>query len=68
MDLTSISDLNQLKAMAYDQMVILETAQKNMQVINQRIQQVNQEQQAAKEKEAADKALEAQAATKAKKE
>lgn len=37
MDLATITDLTQLKAMAYDQMVVLEQTQNNLRLVNQRI-------------------------------
>lgn len=44
MDITSITDLQQLKAMAYDQLVTKETAEHNLQLITQRIAQLTTEQ------------------------
>lgn len=44
MDITSITDLQQLKAMAYDQLVTKETAEHNLQLITQRIAQLTSEQ------------------------
>lgn len=43
MDISAITDLNQLKAMAYDQLVILENAQNNLKLINQRLAEVEAE-------------------------
>lgn len=40
MDLSKMTDLNELKAMAYDQVVALEQTQNNLRVINQRIEEV----------------------------
>lgn len=42
MDVSQIDDLKELKAYAYDQMALLEQTQRNLQVINQRIEQVIQ--------------------------
>lgn len=40
MDISKITDINELKAMAYDQIVMLEQAQANLKAINERIEQV----------------------------
>ena len=47
MDLEQITDIQQLKAMAYDELQRAEVAKQNLQVINQRIYTL--EQQAAEE-------------------
>lgn len=47
MDLEQITDIQQLKAMAYDELQRAEVAKQNLQVINQRIYAL--EQQAAEE-------------------
>lgn len=43
MDLSTIKNVNELKAMAYDQLVILENAQNNLKLINQRLAEVEAE-------------------------
>lgn len=43
MDLSTIENTNELKAMAYDQLVILENAQNNLKLINQRLAEVEAE-------------------------
>lgn len=40
MDITQISDVKELKSMAYDQMAILEQTQNNLRLINGRIAEV----------------------------
>jgi hypothetical protein len=40
MDISTITDVNQLKAMAYDQIASKEQAQRNLDAINQRIGEV----------------------------
>lgn len=40
MDINQIKDVNQLKAMAYDQIIAQQQATQNLQIIEQRIQQV----------------------------
>lgn len=40
-DITTITDITVLKAMAYDQISALEQAQQNIRVINERINQVS---------------------------
>jgi len=42
MDIAKITDLKELKAMAYDQLVAKEIAQQNLSAIAQRIEQLNQ--------------------------
>lgn len=37
MDITDLTDINQLKALAYDQMVALERAQRNLNLVSRRI-------------------------------
>lgn len=37
MDITKISDTNQLKAWAYDQLILLEQTQNNLKLLNDRI-------------------------------
>ncbi len=51
MDISKINDLTQLKAFAYDEMLVIENAQRNLQTINTRIAQLKAE-QAEKEKDA----------------
>ncbi len=43
MDISTITDIKELKALAYDQLVIKETAERNLQAINQRIAQLAEE-------------------------
>ena len=40
MDLAEITDINELKAMAYDQIVVAQQAQQNLGAINERISQL----------------------------
>lgn len=40
MDISNETDLNKLKAMAYDEMVVVERSQNNLRLINTRINQV----------------------------
>lgn len=49
MDISTISDMNELKAMAYDQIVVLEQAQANLKAINERIGQVERDSDKAEE-------------------
>ena len=42
MDLTTITDIDKLKALAYDQIQLLNQAQQNLQMINARIQQLQE--------------------------
>lgn len=44
MDLSKITDLKELKALAYDQIAAREVAERNLQAINQRISQLSQAQ------------------------
>jgi hypothetical protein len=41
MDITQNNDLTQLKAMAYDQLVIIEQSQSNLKTINARISELS---------------------------
>jgi hypothetical protein len=50
MDISTINDLNQLKAIAYDTMLALEQQQTNLRLIKQRIAEVEQEQAEPKKK------------------
>lgn len=43
MDITTITDLNELKALAYDQLRLLELAQNNLQLVESRIATVKKE-------------------------
>jgi hypothetical protein len=43
MDLSQVTDINQLKAMAYDQIATKEQAENNLRMINQRIMEVSQQ-------------------------
>jgi hypothetical protein len=43
MDLSEITDIIQLKAMAYDELQRLEMAKQNLQMINQRMSEVEQQ-------------------------
>lgn len=45
MDLNKVTDIQQLKALAYDELQRLEIAKQNLQVINQRIAEIEQAQQ-----------------------
>jgi hypothetical protein len=47
MDLVEITDIKELKAMAYDQMAVMEQCQANLQAINERIRQVSQSEPAS---------------------
>lgn len=49
MDITKITDIKELKALAYDQFIQLEQAQYNLKAVNERIAQLT-EQQIPKEK------------------
>ena len=40
MDLSTVTDMNQLKAMAYDQIALKEQAERNLNIINARIEQL----------------------------
>lgn len=40
MDVSTITDLNQLKALAYDQLVVIEQANKNLSLVNNRITEI----------------------------
>jgi len=40
-DITTITDLTELKALAYDQIVQIDTAQQNLNVINGRIRELS---------------------------
>jgi RNA 3'-terminal phosphate cyclase len=42
MDISQISDVKELKAMAYDQLVAKELAERNLQAINQRLAQLEE--------------------------
>lgn len=54
MDISTITDVNQLKAMAYDQLMLQNQATHNIQLIESRIVQVENEKAAAAEKEASE--------------
>jgi hypothetical protein len=43
MDITKITDVKELKAMAFDEMQKVQVAQNNLQIIQQRIAQVQEE-------------------------
>lgn len=49
MDIATITDVQQLKAMAFDQLMIQQQAENNLKLITQRIEQVLSEQQTAQE-------------------
>lgn len=51
MDLSTITDIQQLKAMAYDELQRLEVAKQNIQLINQRILEIEQQTKQKKDKE-----------------
>ena len=42
MDISNITDKNQLKAMAYDQLVLRDQAERNLAVINERLAMLEQ--------------------------
>jgi prefoldin subunit 5 len=42
MDLTKITDVKELKSLAYDQMAQLEATQQNLRMLNQRIAELNE--------------------------
>ena len=44
MDISQITDVNQLKAIAYDEMMKLEAAQSNLRLLNSRIGELQQAQ------------------------
>lgn len=44
MDLTKITDVQELKALAYDQLAVRQNAERNLTAIETRLQQVAQEQ------------------------
>ena len=46
MDISQITDVAQLKALAYDEMMKLEAAQSNLRLLNNRIAELQQQQQA----------------------
>lgn len=50
MDIASIDDIKELKALAYDQIAARETAEQNLRVINQRIHELSQVEQDKKDK------------------
>lgn len=43
MDLQTITDIKELKALAYDQLISKQIAERNLTAINQRIQELEQE-------------------------
>ena len=51
MDLSTITDIQKLKAMAYDELQRLEVAKQNIQLINQRILELEQQKNQKKDKE-----------------
>lgn len=53
MDITSITDIKELKAMAYDQLATKQLAEQNLVVINQRIDQMAKAQEVLKKAEEA---------------
>ena len=51
MDISSITDINKLKAMAYDTLNVIEQQQQNLRILQERIAQLEQsEQEPAKKK------------------
>ncbi len=48
MDISKVTDVNELKAMAYDTLQVIETQQNNLRIIQQRIIELQQEQQKKK--------------------
>jgi len=55
MNISNITDLNELKAMAYDQIAIQENTANNLRMINERIAQVSRDQEEAKTPVSTDK-------------
>ena len=55
MDITKITDLNELKALAYDAILAIEQQQNNLRVIQQRIAQMSEEMSLRYEKLGGDK-------------
>lgn len=49
MDLSTITDTTQLKALAYDLVQAIEVQQSNLRVVQQRINELQQEEEAKKE-------------------
>lgn len=43
MDLASITDIKELKALAYDQLLLQQQAENNLRLINQRLEQLTAE-------------------------
>lgn len=52
MDISQITDINQLKALAYDEMMKLEAAQNNLRLLNGRIAELQQVQAQPEQKPA----------------
>lgn len=50
MDLSTITDIDKLKVLAYDQLVAKEQAENNLRMINQRIQEISSAEEEAKNK------------------
>ena len=50
MDISSITDIDKLKAMAYDTLNVIEQQQQNLRILQERITQVEQEAQQKKSK------------------
>lgn len=48
MDISSITDINKLKAMAYDTLNVIEQQQQNLRILQERIVQLEQEDQPKK--------------------
>lgn len=48
MDITKITDVKELKSLAYDQMAQLEATQQNLRMLNQRIAELSQNAEVAK--------------------
>lgn len=55
MDISKITDATELKSMAYDQMLVIDQAQANLRMIQQRLAQLQQETQKKSEKSKKDK-------------
>lgn len=50
MDLSQVTDIKELKALAYDQLSLVEQAQLNIRKINQRIAELSQPEEKPKDK------------------
>ena len=50
MDISSITDIDKLKALAYDTLNVIEQQQQNLRILQERIAQLDQEAQSKKSK------------------